>query len=233
MEANIGGVSNKLKSLGDIIERIRIENEIRINDKKDIRNLTTEITNDFWGAGSYLNKQLKAFIAPLNKSIFEALNIASDTLEPDYGLIWSRYIENYKILIEKNAESYVLMHRDDLVELLKNLFINVRYNLTKSDEKDIDIYSNVEIQIKSVNEIVQETNESMNYKYITIRSWGKALEKHPDPGSTFQRHKTEVADLGGLLSIDILNDSKGVGAEVILKLIDRNVPPYLKEQGDE
>jgi hypothetical protein len=220
------GFAHDVSQLGDILQKIRGDKRVSVDEYTRLGQLKTRILDALWGERSALRVALVRYITPLEPTITAALEAAMGVFAGQrYEKAWKHEWEQFAAVEAKDAHC-VLIDPLLLKEILKNVFTNVRYNLAEYDKpKGVRYAHLVQIQISAGTPItIGGAAEQLPRLRVVVVTKGKKFrveEFESKTHSTFRQHQDEVAKIGGELHIRSYQDKEHKGTQVELILIDR------------
>ena len=168
-----------------------------------------------------LRKALLHFRVPLESVVEDALISVNARLEKEgFGEVWSA--ELYRLQGRQGDPTYVLCEPHLLLEVLRNIFSNVRYAVEGPSEEPL--HKKVRLEISTRAERLPEP-EGGQHDYVVLVvetegiSYSSRTSDRLTDGGTVLSHQARVREFGGSLTISDGIDGKGSRAE--LKLISR------------
>jgi len=221
-EPGLPGFTEDVKRLGDVFQKIRVDNQVSKLDLQELTRLRNRIAYDFWDPNSHLRQHLFRYIVPLREWTDNALESANETLRSlGFGEVWN--------VERKKLEAWplgwkVLMDRHLLREVLRNIFSNVRHAFDGYQLASEETYADlVRLEIAKVKRPAPDLkSEERDYFELTVVSRGSGFHALRED-TTFELHQREVANFAGRLHIQPFADQQG--AEVTLTLLSRPEPP--------
>jgi orotate phosphoribosyltransferase len=221
-EPRLPGFSEDVKRLGDLFQKIRVENQVSLQEIQELTQLRNQIAFDLWDPASHLRQMLLRYIVPLREVVDGALITANTTLRDlGFGEVWE---EQRKKLSAWPHEWKVLMERHLLREVLRNIFSNVRHAFAGSPLEGGTTYADrVRLDIAKVKRPAPDLKtEERDYFELTVVSFGEGFGAIRED-ATFSLHQREVTNFASQLEISPLPSQRGT--IVKLTLMMRQGPP--------
>ncbi len=193
----------------------------------DLKTLLRATRLSIFEPGSPLRRALLSFCVPLYATMLDALIDADARLATEeLRDVWKVQIAKLQNLMEQGDELYALIDPQLLHEILRNVFSNVRYNISAYASAPGALSERVRMEINEIDDFLPEP-EGSPAKYFTLTveaqgvSYSENIRVRRRSGSTLEDHQARVREFGG--SLEIGDGEGGTGCTTVLKVLSRQL----------
>ena len=179
-DAPTPGPPAQVQQLGDLLEQVRTSSSISQSERTSIVTLRKDIFDDLWDEKLPLRRALADYNIPLRDRLEDTLEWADFALRRyRYAGVWASELAR---LDQVDPKWHVLIDRDLLKEMLRNVFFNVRHNFHRLRGRQGKPHADlVKLSVQADDESIRHDAGQPRYVTIKVESRGVPLRGSVKP----------------------------------------------------